>query len=229
MSIENPGASLVFSSDGLMPGYLGKATYQSTTAPDGTFHGYSTYTFSYSGSIVPVLKLVSGRNTAFRGMSYSAGVWTITVYHGGTPVDANGFETQYVADVYVWGVPVSVSGFGLSIYDASGNLAGDLTKRPLIIGQKINWSNATFSEAVSASIVTPGIIGCTNDWKREVLGSGPTWEVNFLSGVWTLSTGTLNRNFARIQHYPTEDTNQGGTSIVWQPCRALLVDVNGLT
>lgn len=228
LSIENPSGKLVLSSDGIIPGYLGKATLSSVTQNDTTNAGFSTYTFSHAGPIIPVVKLQSTRQTFLQSYTQSGSTWTIIVYNGGSPSIDNGFDTQYSTDVYVWGLPVSVSGYGGAIYDGSGNLKGDLLKRPLDIKARIDWDSSTVSGSISG-ITTPGIIGSLSDWQRAVTGSG-TFVVRINAASWNYSSGTLSRStFSQMIYEPAEDSNYGGSSTVRRAVVASLVDVNGLT
>lgn len=227
LSQENGNSKLVLSTDGILLGYLGKATYISTTQTNGETNGYSTYTFSHAGSIVPVLKLVTGLNTVTLSMSQAGSTWTITVYHGGTPVDAQGFQTQYQADVYVWGVPLSVSGFGMALYSSSGVLVGDISKRPLFVRQRINWNNTTVSETIAGGIVTPAVLGSPVDWQRIRTGSGP-WTFHFDSGAWGRSATEIRRDWVQREYQPNEDTGNP-TSTQRRAARGIIVDVNGLS
>jgi len=232
ISINNNNGKLVFSSDGLTLGYLGLATHVSTTQPDTTagfgVAGYSTYTFTHSGGIMPVIRLESNRLSYLRSMSQSGSTWTITVYHGSTPTIDSWFDTQYQASVYVWGVPVSVSGYGLAIRDASGNLTGDLSKRPLEFKQKISWSDTTVSEAISGTITTPAIVGGLYDYQRIVTGSG-VYQINYKAGTWSGAAGAnLTRNWSTLER-AQEDSPMGGSTTNRRAATAFLVDVNGLT
>lgn len=227
--IENPSGQLVVSSDGLFPGYLGKATLVSTVQDDGATSGYSTFTFSHAAQIIPVLKLVDQRSTFLQNLSFASGVWTILVHHAGSPSGTEGFKTQYAPEVFVWGVPAAVSGWGMAIYDATGNPTGDLTKKPLIVAQQINWTSTDGPEALAAGITTPGIIGQMADWRRQSFPVGATWNVGYDSGAWFLNGTDIARSFSRIQWWPTEDTDLGGTALLQQAATALIVDVAGLT
>lgn len=227
ISVENASAKLVLSSDGLVLGYLGKATHSSTTAPTATANGYSTYTFSHAGKIVPAIKLVTNYNSLLLSMSQAGSTWTITLYHG-TGTDANGFQPQSTADVYVWGLPVSVSGYGMAMYDAGGNLTADLSKRPLSILQKIDWGTTTVTESIAGGITTPAVIGMLHDWQRIRSGSGPTWNFNYDSGAWGRSSTDVRRDWIQRRQALGEDTGDP-TSTQRRAVRGIVVDVNGLT
>lgn len=228
ISIVNGNNRLVLSSDGIVPGYIGKASLVSTVQHGLEDHGYSTYTINHAGPIIPVIQLVENRTVFLRSMSQAGSTWTLTVYCGGSGAfSTNGFETQFAADIFVWGIPTSVSGYGAAIYNAAGDLVGDLLQRPLIPRQKISWDSTTVSEAISGGITTPGILGTLQDFQRVVSGGGPTWTWSFACGGWTMSSGTLTRVLPQTHRFVEDASNSSST--VRRACRAILIDVAGLT
>lgn len=238
LSIENANNKLVLSTDALLPCYLGRATHVSTQQPTQVGggpgppleqYGFSTYTITHVGdTLIPFIRFQGNRSVQLLSMSKSGSTWTLRVYCGDTPVSSEGFETQYVAEVYCWGVPQTVSGFGLALYNPAQQLVADLTRRPLIIKQKIDLSSITNSVSLAAGITTPAIAGRLHDRRRNVSGGPVFWTVGLDMGAWRLNSGTtISRNLVRAMHL-TNETTQGTAVTTQRAVKAFVVDVAGL-
>lgn len=231
----NGADELTFSDDAWHPKYLGKATYVSTTAPatsgDTTDYGYQTYTITYSGQIVPVLKLTNTRFTRLMGMSQSGSTWTITLINTSSTLDARGFGTQFTTDVFVFGFPLSPVGpAGMLLFRADGSLAADLSTRPLSFRHRLALGSGAASIAVPAALTVPAVMGYPDDFRRQVSGSSPNTKVGLDSAGWTISTDglTLSRAFVRMRYADPVDADPPPTT-TYRPTTAYLVEANGLT
>jgi hypothetical protein len=227
--IENDSGKLVFSSEGMLFGYLGKAVLSSTTAPTTEASGFSTLTFEHNAPIIAAVKLTTNHFSILLSMTRSGSTWTIVVHHGNAlSTNAQGFQNQVTPDVYVWGLPVSVSGYGVALYSAAGVLTADLSRRPLTIAQKLDWSNVTVTEAIGGGIVTPAIVGPLHDWQRIRSGAGPTYDFNYDSGMWGRTATDIERAWVQRAQQLGEDTGDP-TITARRAARGIVVDVNGLT
>lgn len=235
LQVENENGKLVLSDGGLLPGYIGRATLLSVqqAAPAFGAPGYngltgmSLHQIVSAGPIIPAIRLEVGRHSSILSMSRSGSLWTIAAYHGGTPIDGQGFEYQYAPEVHVWAIPTSVSGYGMALYNPSGALAGDLSKRPLDYKQKVRLTSVQPTVALDPTIVTPAIIGDLHDWRRQRSGSGPFYTYDYDTTAWTLTAGPeLLRAYVRSRHMENEDSI-GASVTLFRDVRALLVDVNG--
>ena len=176
LTASNGSNELTLSSDGLLLGYVGRAAFQSFV-PNGTstgesFAGYSTYTINWPGSIVVAIGLSAAGNLAsLRGQYQTGTVWTIEVWNSGTTTDSLGFFNQIEATVYVWGLPTTLSGYGLAIYNAAGVLSGDLTRRPLVAVARVAMPDGVTSISTPA-VSAPAIIGSPQ--RLTTLSTRPT-------------------------------------------------------
>jgi hypothetical protein len=242
--INNPSGEMVLSSDTYFPVYLGKATVVSTvqpfgsgTAATGTGNGgYSTCSFNYAGQIVPVLKLAPGHKGTIYSCTQSGSTWTIRAsYTNGSQVTdlnspTNGMFLQTAPEIFVFGFVTSLGGsYGAAIYNSSGVLVGDLTRRPLILKQRMNLPVNTTSAAVNTPAVVPGVLGRCFD--TSVTG-GPTgipeiYRLAYSQYIFSCSSTTFARGLDRRKIMNTGADNPHPDSIrgvdVW------LVELNGLT
>lgn len=213
LKIVNPSGEVVLSSDTYFPVYLGRATLVSTTQPTAVGSsstgtgtgGSSTLTFTYAGQIVPVLGLPAGRNGMILGCSRSGSTWTIRVSHSDgasiTDITSPAFQmlVQSTPTVYVFGFPTSIGGtFGGAIWDAAGNLIGDLTRQPLFVRQRLLLASGA-STATVLPLTSPGIVGRSTD--TDILGA-PTAipeVLRFLyrNSIFSIAGTTLTRTFDR--------------------------------
>jgi hypothetical protein len=185
LQIVNPSGELVLSSDAYLPVYLGRATLVSTTQPTSSggstgigSGGISTFTFSYSGQIIPVLQLPPGALGGIYKCSQAGSTWTILAsFTDGAQISDAGLASfsmylQAPPTVFVFGFVNSLGGsFGAAIYNAAGQLTGDLTRRPLIVRQHASLAAGATSFSLVGGIVSPGIIGRLTDYQGT---GGPT-------------------------------------------------------
>jgi hypothetical protein len=197
--ILNPSGEIVLSSDTYFPVYLGKATVQSTTQPSavgnattGTGTGGASFcTFNYAGQIVPVLALPPGYSGAIFQCTQSGSTWTMKVsYSDGSTINdvtspAAAMRIQFPPEVFVFGFPTSLGGtWGGAIWRADGSLVGDLTRRPLMVAQRVHLPQIVNSVSVTA-LTKPGIVGRAMD---TVQVANPTGTPNVLR---VLRSGTI--------------------------------------
>lgn len=166
----NNSNGLTFSSDGRVYGYLGQATYVQTVQPEGPmtgtlgwpslveYPGYSDYTFNWPGPIVAAVPIKTNGSTAILGMSQTGSTWTIEVHKGTGATNAIGFDIQEPTQVYVFGLPTTVSGYGLAIYNSAGNLAGDLSRRPLTFDKFVSLPSGITTSSFSG-LTVPAVVG----------------------------------------------------------------------
>jgi hypothetical protein len=189
----NGSGALTFSSDGMIFGYIGKATntaiQQAGTSTIDAFAGYSTYTIDWPGKIIVALPLILNKPTALRSVSQSGVTWTITVHRGSSASDSLGFDVQEVAEVFVFGAPVSVSGWGLAIRNQAGDLTGDLSRRPLFFDRFVDFGDSVPSVTMTG-LTKPAFIGAQPTWIRTTeMIDGSTWENREIIGGWMLEAG----------------------------------------
>lgn len=233
LRITNPSGELVISSDAKLLSYLGKATRTSTAQATSSLGGSSTYTFTYAGLIVPALKLSTTQRGTVFSMSQAGSTWTIKVSWWTTtaPLDANGFRTQNTnAEVFVYGFPLTrAADYGMLLFDSGGNLAADLTRRPLIVKERRSFSAGVNSVALAGAATMPALLGRTYDLTiiASPVGSGLQSDFSFQASGFGLSGGSLVRTpeQRRFQRANTENFSPGshlGAADFW------IVDVQGL-
>lgn len=227
----NNSNELTISSDGLVYGYIGQASLSSVAQATGnsivkTF-GRSTYTITWAGDIIVALPVKTNGTTALISMSQAGSTWTITVHKGNGTLDANGFDIQEATQVYVFGRPTAVSGFGLALYNAAGNLSADLTRQPLtykarlsIAANGIDWTPPTTT--------TPAIIGSPSDRNITSVSEAPFFINRFQARGWQKnnSTGKIERNIFQ-QRWLKEDGAETAVDII-RSIDAILIEANGL-
>jgi len=232
LQIVNPSGELVLSSETYFPVYLGKATLSgSVVAPTTTLGGYSLYTFTYSGQILPVLKLDSTKRGTIISYSQAGSTWTIKVSFRDTSTNAQGFFTQYLAEVFVFGFPTSLGGtWGGAIYDASGNLVGDLTRAPMLVASRVSWATSGATATYSESITVPGVLGRAVDYRVRSFPHASLVDSLYEMSTFRLGTGSVIRDYdlrRRINNQAAGDaespTERLGALDLW------LIELNGLT
>lgn len=225
MSCSNNNGELTLSSDGVLFGYIGKASWVSTTQPTATLAGYSTYTIDWPGSILPAAAIATNLGGALiLGYSRSGSTWTIDVYHSSGSTNAQGLWLQSATTVYVWGMPVSVSGYGAALYNASGALSADLTRQPLFFKSRYEFA-AYSTDLAMTGVSTPAVIGTSLCIKRTTVKIGSTWTNRVFRGAWMWDTtnNLLTRALPQTEYYPGEDA--AGINSITQPAtQALLIE-----
>lgn len=225
---------MTLSSDGYLFGYIGKATWVSTTQPGtstvNSNGGFSTYTITWPGDIIVAVAVsgFSGSGTYLRSQSQSGSTWTITVFNTTTSTGSLGFATQVATDVYVWGVPTTPSTYGLALYDSAGNLTGDLSRTPLIFKDRVSFSSSDTSKTTS-SYTKPAIIGSARMLQQTAtnIGGSVPWRNLTYEGVWQWDSGTLYRSFAQTRY--NRDDGPGPVSSVTGDASVLLLEASALT
>jgi hypothetical protein len=161
----NNGGGLTVSSDGKVYSYLGRATLSSVVQPvndiniNEAYNGYSSYSFTHAGDIIVALPLTTYGPTALIGTQKVGSTWLIEVMRGTGPVNSMGFDIQESTSPLVFGEPLSASGFGMAIYNAAGQLTGDLTRRPLTFDRYVEFPLNVGQVALASGISQPAIIG----------------------------------------------------------------------
>lgn len=239
----NDSGELTLSSDAYLFGYLGKATFVSSTSWSGdsisSQAGYSVWTFTSAGPIVCAVGLkASGQTGAvILNISQSGSTWTINVVDLATTTSGpSGGDTVYYdqrtdTDIYVFGIPSSLPSYGLALYNASGNLVADLSRIPLAPLVRVAMSSASVVDQTIPTVTKPAVIGDTK-FRRNVVTSGhggftPWLSVGYI-GVWEWNgSTTLHRNEAptgsdRLESSPGGHDFRG-------PCSGILIEANGLT
>ena len=234
-SFINGASELTFSSDARTPAYLGQPTFVSTTQSvfDGvdTYDaGFSTFTITYTGQIIPAVKLVNTYTTRIVSCTQSGSVWTIHVDHG-TTLDADGFVTQTLPTVYVFGFPVSLVGtVGIAIYDASGVLRCDLSRRPLWFTDRLPFPASSTGVTIGTARTVPAIVGNSSDFRRRRTG---TALVNYIfyfdDNAFTISASGLLVSRVFVQVQKILNTGAGtASSTVYRAADAYLIEATGL-
>lgn len=239
ISCTNPSNELTFSSDGLTYGYIGKATLSSVTQPqagvDGTPFlqtGFSTYTITWPGDILVALpaKAISVNSLSrLVNITQAGSTWTITVHNGDGTVDGQGFQNQASTEVFVFGRPTSVSGYGMALWDAAGSLSADLSRRPIPVKSRIQLAGGTTSWAMPGGMVKPLVIGWPADERQSGSpGPGPS-KTNrfFLGGWWWDSANGLLKRSHYLDNRSVDDTQQGNLT-TFLPIDAILIEGNAL-
>lgn len=214
ITIVNDSNELTFSESGTLYSFGGLATFQSIVQADGysgvfsSYNGYSTYTFEYAGHILVALPVDANGGTSLLSKTRSGNTWTIKVYKGNGFIDGNtGFENQVQTNVYVFLRPISLNErWGISIYDAQGNLSGDLSRKPLVyagILQTAGANNGDVSDMPTPYMQVPLVIGSlgggrvTSAKSTTYVGRWITrryakvWKVNSSNGLFFAANGLM--------------------------------------
>lgn len=240
----NPtSGELTLSADAYLFGYLGKATFVSTTNWSGdsldSQCGYSVYTFTSAGPIVCAvgLKASGQEGVAIIGMTQSGSTWNITVLDlalttsGPSGGDTDYYDQRTSSDIYVFGIPTSVPPFGAAFYNASGDLVADLSRVPLAPLVRVAMSSSSVTTQTIPSVTKPAIVGYPA-YKRNVVSGGHGGTTPFLAvgytGVWQWNGSTgISRSEVpvasdRLEFTITTHNNRG-------PASGILIEANGLT
>lgn len=230
VKIETPASELVISADSITFGYLGQATFVSTTQPgtslDNSVDGYSVYTFDYAGQILVALPLTSSGSCILLGMSQSGTTWTITVHQGDGTTNAAGFDVETApAAVYVFGMPIDPGGWGGNLYRADGSIACDLTRQPIRVFGRVQMASSVTSQALP-TVTTPAIIGAPCDRTTFATASGVHWRNQYFGRAWKLSGSNVTRVLHQRERV-LEDASAGAVTII-DPVNAILIEADGL-
>lgn len=235
----NTSGELTLSSDAYTFGYLGKATFVSTTPAQNvdslsSTAGYSTWTFTSSGPIIVALGLKSSGQSgvALLGMSKSGSTWTITTYDGGagtvSPSSGGTYDAQTTTtDVYVFGLPSSLPAFGVALYNASGTLTGDLSRASLTSASRIALADSVLATTIPV-LTKPAIIGKPWYEQKTSSGSGTSYVNQGYRGMWHWTGDNQLHRTNYLTSYEHSDT--GVTPSLYEgPCTGILIEANGLT
>jgi hypothetical protein len=229
---ENASGELTFSDNGFIYGYIGRASVQSVNQPGtditGSQAGYSVYTINWPGDIVVALPIKDNGPTFVYSMRQSESVWTIFVYKGSDALNSLKFDVQEATDVYVFGAPVTSTGYGITLYDNNGNITGDLSRRPLMYSAYVSMDATTFTAAIPPLSI-PAVIGCTcGRTTQSVRGSNGRWT-NRITGLgWKRDSinQTIYRSFTQEAY--SQDDGGIAVSSVRYPTSCVLIEAAGL-
>lgn len=234
----NGSSELTLSSEAYTFGYLGKATFVSTTAAHNvdslsSTSGFSTWTFTSSGPILVALGLKSSGQSgvALLGMSKSGSTWTILVYDGGSgsvsPSSGGTYDAQNTStDVYVFGFPSSLPAYGMALYNGSGTLVGDLSRMPLSPAVRLSLASGALTTSIPV-LTKPAIIG--HAWYDQVTssGSGTHYVNQGFRGMWHWAGDGVLHRAEYLDSY--ENSDSGSTPSLFQgACTGFLIEANGL-
>lgn len=231
LTIYNDSGGMTLSADGYVYGYLGQATLTEIIQPPSgdvslSECGYSTYQFTWPGDIVVALPVRPYGVTALLWQFRVGDTWTIAV-HQSTSGAANnlGYVAQEATQVYVFGAPgVVPSDYGLALYSQTGQLTGDLSRRPLTFDRLLTFGANTTNAAFSG-LTTPCVIGAD---PRYELSNLPYDQDRFdnrlaLGGWrWNQSSGLLVRTL--FQRTLERTTDQQGAQNAVPATVAVLLD-----
>lgn len=191
LTTYNPSGQLTLSSDGYTYGYIGQASLvsvtQAGTGSTSASSGRSTYTIDWPGKIIVALPIKDNGGTTLLGMLQSGSTWTVYVHKASGSVDSRGFDIQESTEVFVFGAPVSASGYGMAFYNAAGDLALDFGRRPLMFDRFVEIAADDFSYSFSG-LTTPAIIGSESATARTSTFSSPFWLIRNYRGSWRMNT-----------------------------------------
>jgi len=231
LNIEAGLGGLTISSDGITYGYIGRATNTGVSQSGGTTNnrsiGQSSYTINWAGDIVVALPIKANKTTALVNITQSGEVWTIRCHAGTGTSDSFGFENQEATEVYVFGTPVSVSGFGLALYNASGGLCADLSRQPMTVRGVSTHAADALNWPLPGGMTTPAVVGMPQDYNWQATSDGSFWINRFRSYGWTLFEGQL-----RKQSYVTRRLREDGpiaSVTVITTTNAIVIEASGLT
>lgn len=234
MTVVNGSNELTISSEGITYGYIGKATLSSTAQASGNTtvknKGSSFYTINWAGDIVVALPVKTNGVTALLNVSQSGSTWTIQVFKGNGSYDAQGFDVQEATDVYVFGAPVTVTGYGMALYNSAGVLSADFTRRPMLYKGRFNIAANTTSYIPLVTMSSVAIVGMPFD--RNITNSNspaPKYTNRLQSRGWQLNVtnGNLERNI--YQDLWTIDDGPNAAVDFIRPINGFFVDITGLT
>lgn len=227
----NNAGGLTLSSDGSVYSYVGVASLVAVSQPpDGDisegFAGYSTYTITWPADIIVALPVKTNGGTALLRQEQSGSVWTITVHKSTGVTNGVGFDVQEATEVYVFGAPTSVSGHGLALYNASGEVSADLSRVPLVFDCYAAFAAGTSTAPVSG-LTTPAVIGIDPRYAQTNLAYDGTFYDNRLyygSWAWSPAAGGLLVR-QPFQSEWVRSVSQYGAANFVPATTAILVDV----
>ena len=235
MRAYNDAGQLTLASDGFIFGYIGKATLSFVQQADTTgvddFWGFSRYTITWAGRIIVALPLSLNKPRNLISASKSGSTWTIDVFSGTGALDAQGFGVQESCEVFVFGQPLSASGFGMAIYNEDGVLTGDFSRKPLFFDRILTFATDQISQSLTG-ITKPAFIGVETTWQRTtepLSGGGATpWLNRNLFGTWMTESGNLISRFSALQNRFRDD-GTWPTFLLRPAVDVVLIEANGLT
>lgn len=228
--ITNPGSELVFSGDGITYSYIGRASLVSVAQASGGSvtkgRGVSTYTITWPGDILVALPVKSNGTTSLINTTRSGSTWTILVHKGTGAVDANGFDIEEATEVYVFGAPGAVSGYGAFFFDAAGACVADLSKIPLTWRGRLTMAANVDTWALPGAVGVPAIVGWPMDRNVTSVSDAPFFINRYQARGWQLSGGNVVR-YIYQDRWLREDGGASPVDII-RPIDAILIDASNL-
>lgn len=233
LACYNGSDQLTLSSDSFTYGYIGKAAHSVTVSP-GTdpviaYNGYSEYTITWAADIIVALPVLTDALTALISVSQAGSVWTVRVFCSGGSVDSFGFDSQRTTEVFVFGRPTAVSGYGLALYDASGQLTGDLSRRPLAVSEFKEFGSTDVLRPLTG-YTKPAIIGGDTTETQESTGpSGGVWIHKRSEGGWRWDSGGTQLGRGTYQTERLQEDIPLANTITRYAVDAIIIEASGLT
>lgn len=224
ITLYNDANQLTLSDQGITFGYIGKATFNYITQPTiapfpGTptrldlNAGLSSYSITWAAEILPVVPIKSNGGTRVHSYTRSGDTWTILVHKASGTYDSNGLSIEEPTEVYVFGYPISrQSDWGIAIYNDSGILTSDLSRRPLTFNifaklgdHYYNGEGLNYTDNINITgIVKPGILGnpiyrittYSNEGGRVTKNYMPSIKLlgNYLTNEFYIQNGAILTN-----------------------------------
>lgn len=231
----NNNGELTISSEAQALCYLGKATQVSYSHYSGTSSssqcGGSVYQFVSAGPVVAAIGLNSSgqAGAVITGMfRHDATTWYFNVVDLTTATEGPTGTTYQVpntaSDIFVFGTPSSVSGYGMALYDSSGNLTVDLSKPLFTPIARVSMTGQTgYTFTLPTTPIRPAVVG----YPHISVNTHTSTTASHYSGMWTWSGGT---SFGRA-NYLTDKSNDSGaiSSNTTGDCVAIVIEASGFT
>ena len=216
LRIVNPTNELVITTDSYTLGYLGKATFMSTTQAASGSGGFSSFTIDSPGAPVPVIEMVDGSCGNVESVTSAGGLaWTIDVSHGDPTVkNSTGFMTQTAPVVHVWGFPSgpAQSEYGLMLYRDDGTVCADLSKRPFKVFKRINFGAGNgLCDGLVGIPARIGIVGRLADYYLAYNKHGALTDIRSSNSAFMKYPPSPTTNIQRVpdlrEFSPNEDVS----------------------
>lgn len=229
-SVTNPGNELVFSGDGITYSYIGRASFvkvsQATTGTILKINGVSTYTITWPGDILVALPVKANGTTSLINATRAGSIWTILVHKGTGAIDANGFDIEEATEVYVFGAPGAVSGYGGWLYDADGNCVADLSRIPLTWRGRLAMATNVDTWSLPGAVGIPAIVGWPMDRNVTSVRNPPFFINRYMARGWQLVGDDVVR-YIYLERWVREDGGASPVNII-RPIDAILIDASNL-
>jgi hypothetical protein len=229
----NDGGEYTISADAYTYGYIGKASFTTLTNPgtdpNEAGAGGSFYTINWPGQIVCAIPIKANGATVLVDQAQSGDTWTVKIHKATGAYTAFGFEEQEQTEVFVFGAPTAVSGWGCAMWNQAGQLTADLSRRPLAVGKFMTLAEGVLEGGAISGFTKPAIIG--GDATRIITRAptGALWINKLFYGAWrwNQAAGRLERE--RFLVIRTRDDGPFAPEEAYPPSAAILIEAAGLT